>query len=136
MDINWLKGFIEGEGCFYIDIRLKPQTAVRFVIQVAQKERKPLLDIHKSFKTGIICTHITKGGKFHSLQIWNANDIKKILDILDLTQWHTKKYKDYKLFKEAFELYANRDRNLVVKYNIELLYKLANIKHKMKMNRR
>lgn len=53
IDIAWAAGFLEGEGCFYINLNPKPKSKriqyARWNITAAQKENEPLLRLQKLF---------------------------------------------------------------------------------------
>ncbi len=109
---NFLSGFVDGEGCFYIGVSQNNNYSIgwvvglTFIIGLDRKDR-PLLElIQKYFGVG----NITKQGKdMIHYRVSSVKDLQVIMDHFDKYPLITYKLADYLLFKRAFELIKRKE---------------------------
>lgn len=100
--IDWLRGFIDSEGSFYIEPR---NGSFRFVFQIGLH----IDDIATLYfiKSQLGIGEIRDRGSNATFSIRTQKDLVKILDILSENTLNTKKYLDFADFKRSFYLYTN-----------------------------
>lgn len=110
----FVTGFIDAEGCFSISIirnkKLKTALGVRarFQINLSQKDKVLLEQIQSYF--GVKGSIYTKNKwNLIELQVQSINDLKIIINHFDKYPLRTKKFADYKLFKQAFNLILDKE---------------------------
>lgn len=112
IDPNFITGFVDAEGCFTLSITksnivksgwvIKP----RFQISLHEKD----LQILKSIQSYFCAGHIHKqGSESYQLRIDSIKDIKVIIDHFDKYPLISQKFGDYQLFKQAYELWLNKE---------------------------
>lgn len=118
----------KGEGCFYINIykddtfKTGWRVKLSYEIHLYIKDKALLEQIKKFFNTGAIYNTSTTS-KF---SITAVKDLQSIIEHFDKYSLRTKKFADYKLFKQAFTLILNKEH-----LTMEGLRKIAAIKATM-----
>jgi len=113
LDLLWVSGFVDGEGCFAISVtgdrRYKTgwQVRVSFSITLHKKDR-PLLEHIKEKLLGV-GQIIKQGDEFIQLRVQSMNEIAKLIEHFDNFQLKTKKLADYLQWKEAFKIILNQE---------------------------
>jgi hypothetical protein len=101
--LDWLRGFIDSEACFYFNMRdryktgnFSPEFAFHITLHI---DDAPALNyIKKNLNLGRINISKTTA----SFQITKKEDIFQLIKILDKFTLNSSKYLDYLAFKEAF----------------------------------
>lgn len=112
LDANYITGFTDGEGCFYIGISpdKKYNTGYRvklsFQIGLHEKDLALLKLINFYFGVGKISKLASNSILF---RVSNMDELKVIIDHFDRYPLISYKYKDYLLFKQAFELVQKKE---------------------------
>lgn len=101
---EWLSGFTDGEGHFYILIK-RSSCAFRFQINLDKDDINALYYIHKRLGFGEVRSY----KNFSSFTITRLKDIAQLLKILDQYPLQGSKWLNYCDFSKAFELYINYD---------------------------
>ena len=103
----FVTGFIDGEGCFSIDIyennKLKIGWCVKltFIIVIHKKDQDVLKYIQNYLKVGRITKHRLNSVQF---RIESIKDLVLLINHFDNYPLITQKRADYKLLKSAFKL--------------------------------
>lgn len=109
---NYITGFVDGEGCFHITISKKAgyttgySVNLVFSIGLHSKDADLLRSIQEYFG-GIGVLSVT--GKKVLWRVLSAKELKVIIDHFDNYPLITKKGCDFLLFKEALQLFINKD---------------------------
>ena len=110
----FVTGFSDGEGCFSINLTKNQKyktgfnVALFFSIGLDVKD-KVILERIKIF-FGPQVGHISKqGARSLQFRVHSIKDLKIIIDHFDEHPLITKKFKDYQLFKLAFELISQKE---------------------------
>ena len=121
MNVNWLLGFIEGEGNFYINFGVRRKIiSPKLMFQILLAER-PVLNIIQTFLATqeikaniyIVRTKRRYGNlknrpriqKDHwLLQIAELSSIHKLIELLSPLAWYSDKLSSFKGWKEALKL--------------------------------
>lgn len=102
----FITGFVDGEGCFFINIRPRPNRkkgyAVELLVKITLSSKDKLLleKIKNFFGVGTILHQ----GSSVSFNVRSLNDIQIIVNHFDNYPLITQKWSDYQLFKQVFEL--------------------------------
>ena len=133
---QWLAGFIDGEGCFYIltskSKLYKTGTSVQLQFSITQHSRdeKLMLKLKDFLKCGFF-----KYSKNQSLVIYNVTRLSDIQNIivpfLEKNTLQGIKYKDYLDFVQIMRMMVNKDH-----LTIQGLHKIKEIKSGMNDNRK
>lgn len=102
---EWLSGFTDGEGHFYILIKLS--CAFRFQINLHKDDIDVLYYIHKRLGFGEVRSY----KNFSSFTVTRLKDIAQLLKIFYQYPLQGSKWLNYCDFSKAFELYINSDRD-------------------------
>lgn len=128
----FITGFLDGESCFSITIRKNLKCIIgwsvglTFTIVLHKKDLLLLKSIQESLD-GV--GSITKHGKDSiQLQVTSKKDLAIIIKHLERFPLITQKFADYLIFKQAFEIYSNREH-----LTLEGLKKLVAIKSEMNL---
>jgi hypothetical protein len=123
LDPNYVTGFSDGESCFYIGISPDNKCSSGFRIKLSFQ-----IGLHEKDKE--LLNFIFGVGKVSKLaadsvlyRVTSIEELKVIIDHFDRYPLITQKYKDYLLFKQAFELIKNKEH-----LSIEGLRKIVSIK--------
>lgn len=101
---EWLAGFTDAEGSFYIVI--SRSCAFRFQINLHKDDIDVLYYIHKTLGFGEVRSY----HNFSSFTVTRLKDIALLLEIFDKYPLQGSKWLNYRDFSKAFELYLNSDR--------------------------
>ena len=125
--IEWLCGFIDSEGNFYIESTNKGRSyRFNFQITLHIDDISTLYFINRKLGVGEIRDRGTKA--VFTLRV--QEDIVKIIDILSRNTLNTKKYLDFSDFQRAFILYTNSKEKTP-----ELIKEISQIKSGMNKSR-
>lgn len=116
---EWLGGFVDAEGSFYIAI--SRSCAFRFQINLHKDDINVLYYIHKTLGFGEVRSY----RNFSSFTVTRLKDIALLLKIFDQYPLQGSKWLNYRYFSKAFDLYLNSDRGA------ETLKDILNIKNGM-----
>lgn len=116
---EWLGGFLDAEGSFYIVI--SRSCAFRFQINLHKDDINVLYYIHKTLGFGEVRSY----RNFSSFTVTRLKDIALLLKIFDQYPLQGSKWLNYRDFSKAFDLYLNSDRGA------ETLKDILNIKNGM-----
>lgn len=108
MDPNWIAGFVDGEGTFYIGINKQPtmktgyQVLAEFRIVQHQKDIQLLHKLKKYFGTGVVrVNHADR----YELRIRDIEALDKIIvPFFEKYNLHTRKKFDFIKFKKVVKL--------------------------------
>lgn len=111
LDPNYVTGFTDGEGCFYIGISPEKNNSgyrvkLSFQIGLHKKDLALLKLINSNFGVGKISKLASNSVLF---RVSSIDDLKIIIDHFDRYPLISYKYKDYLLFKQAFELVLKKE---------------------------
>jgi len=123
MDLNWLIGFIEGEGCFGVSVQIKHKKGIpnslgiliTFKLGLHEKDIGTLIYIKKLIGFGKISFVNKKYWKKHNAgnqyvySIHNHKDCLKLANILDENLFRSTKRTAFVLWKEALTLRDNEE---------------------------
>lgn len=101
---EWLSGFVDAEGFFYIVI--SRSCAFRFQINLHKDDINVLYYIHKTLGFGEVRSY----HNFSSFTVTRLKDIALLLKIFDQYPLQGSKWLNYRDFSKAFYLYLNSDR--------------------------
>ena len=100
---NWLAGFIDGEGCFYIS-RDNARATYRPRFSMALRiDDRPILDECKS-RTSIGTIHEYQGQSGQRVARWMVQsyaDVAALIALLDRFPLRAKKKRDYEIWRKA-----------------------------------
>jgi hypothetical protein len=102
---NWLSGFTDAEGSFYIVI--SKSCAFRFQINLHKDDIAVLYFIHKTLGFGEVRSY----KDYSSFTVTRLKDIAQLLNIFAQYPLQGSKWLNYRDFSKAFELYINSDRD-------------------------
>lgn len=108
----FVTGFVDGEGCFHITISKRSINKTGYTVNMAfsiglHKKDTWLLKSIQSYFGGIGCLSHHK-----NTVVWrvlSARELKVIVEHFDRYSLLTKKHLDFLLFKEALQIYENKD---------------------------
>nr|ATI20573.1 LAGLIDADG endonuclease [Ophiognomonia clavigignenti-juglandacearum] len=121
--LEWFRGLVDGEGCFYIkvsDISIR----FRFDIYMHKDDSEMLKYIAERLGVG----RVYIGDHFTSYVVSNQKDLLNIISIFDKYPLNTTKNLNFISFKKGYILYYNRTSSRV---SPELREKILNIKNHM-----
>ena len=108
-DFNeWFRGFVDAEGCFFIQ---KIDNRFKFIFTLCLHEAEvPLIrNIFQRLGAGNIQIRSSRV----NYTISNKDGLSKIFSILDKKSLNTTKYLNYIAFRQAYNLYVNRESMFV-----------------------
>lgn len=126
--IEWLRGFTDAEGCFYLAPHSPDSLNFSFSysISVHIDDIQVLGYIQQSLQMGNI--RVTRG--MATFKVTKQEDIKKILEIFSKAPLNSIKQLNFLAFKKAFELYINNKSK-----DLSLKLQMDNIRDNMNSNR-
>jgi hypothetical protein len=108
--LNWLSGFIDGEGCFQITCRRRVRNgriniamSPEFRIELHKRDEETLHEIQQELGIGKVKPIRTRGHR--TLLIAGTNNCYKLMNILSHVTFRTKKKQDFLIWKKAVELF-------------------------------
>ena len=124
---NWISGFTDGEGTFYVGIYKNPtmkngfQVLPEFRIVQHKVDTKVLYAIKKFFSCGVV--RVNHGDR-NEIRIRNFDCLKnKIIPFFEKYPLHTKKKYDFLKFKKIISLMDKGEH--LSKEGIEKIFKIA-----------
>jgi hypothetical protein len=111
MDSGFITGFVDGEGCFSVNISKDKkrntgfQITQSFRINLHRKDSAVLVLIQKKLKVG----KIYKTGTAVNIKVSSIEELEIIIAFFDQYPLITKKSADFLLFKEVFILIKNKE---------------------------
>ena len=131
LDADWVVGFVDGEGCFYVGINPHPEMKVGYQVlpefRVVQHERDVavLYALKRFFRAGVVRrNHADR----YELRIRKLNALNDVVVFFEQHPLKTKKQQDFLKFRDIVKLMA-RDEHL----NLEGLQRIIEIA--VQMNR-
>lgn len=121
--LNWLLGFIEGEGNFIIIVSKHSSYSFNVAFQLGQKEKRPL-EFCQSLIGGRICK---RADGCWVLMVSKLEETLKMVTLGDL-KWHTEKRKDFDIWKKALFLMVNKNKK---NYTLGFVKKMLNLREKL-----
>ena len=124
---EWFRGFVDAEGCFFIQ---KLDNRFKFIFALCLHEAEVPLIRRISHRLG--------GGNIQirsscvNYTVSNKEGLSKIFSILDNKSLNTTKYLNYKAFRQAYDMYINRESRFVGE---ELKEKIIILKDQMNKKR-
>lgn len=112
-----MTGFCDGESCFQLVIyknpKMKSGWSVRLVfsIHLHVKEIDVLYKIQKFFLVGNVTIHKDTA----NYQVVSLTDLSRVIEHFNLYPLISQKYSDFRLFKKAYDLIANKEHLLNIK---------------------
>lgn len=107
----FITGFIDGEGCFSITIfksnthKIGWQIKLEFKLNLHEKDKALLEQLQNYFSAGQI---FKQGPEKIRFIVQSVKDLAAVINHFDQFSLLTKKFADYKLFKEAYNLIINQ----------------------------
>lgn len=126
LEPGWITGFVDGEGCFNINIVKNKNYKTGFSVEVRfsiglRAEDKPILELIKNkLNVGSV---IKQGSQFFKFRLSSVKDLEVLINHLDKYPPLTKKYADYILWKKVFNIVKKKEH-----LTIEGLKKIVEIK--------
>lgn len=119
--LAWLVGFIDAEGCFYINRKTMSNGNIRYAFGLKIKLHKDQVDllkfIHDTLGIGWLEKSKNNTCCFH---VDSERELRHLIGLLDNTTLMGIKYLDYISFKEAFFLYFNRTGLVTESLQVEI----------------
>ena len=112
LDPNWITGFVDGEGCFYVGINQHNRTRQwqllpEFRIVQHQRDEQVLHRIQKYFGFGVVTVNHGDRKEFRVRGLGNLN---KIVDFFKTHKFQTRsKQKSFEVFSEAIKMMNNKE---------------------------
>ena len=123
---EWLRGFIDAEGNFFIQVF---EDRFKFIFTLClHKDEAPLIK-YVAQRLGIGNLYVNKKNVNYSIS--RKDHLLKIFNILDKESLNTSKNLNYIAFRQAYDLYFNRESTVTK----ELREKIINLKSQMNKNR-
>ena len=112
--VQWLGGFIEGEGCFQIRKRTRRVSVAYpcdFTLRLRQDDQSILTEIIERTQIGYLLmqSQYRTSEPRVSWNITSKSDALKLIKILDSVSLLTKKAADYQLWREAVTIWQTND---------------------------
>ena len=129
LDVKWIVGFIDGEGCFHVALNklqkmiLGWQVLPEFRIVQHQRDEQILLRMQKFFGFGDVCVN---HGDRKELRVRGLENLNNLIKILKKYPLQTSKKRNFKIFAEVLQMMNNKQH-----LNRKGLEKIANLASKM-----
>ena len=129
LDVSWIVGFVDGEGCFHVALNKLPkmtlgwQVLPEFRVVQHKRDEETLKRIQQYFGFGKICKNHDDRKEFRVRGLENLNNLIKFFKKYPL---QTSKRKNFEIFSEIIDL-INKKQNL----KKSGLKKIANLASKM-----
>jgi len=116
VDLNWILGFIEGEGCFSIHFGTRYRLVYpKAILQIGNYDKAPLEDTKKCLSEHQIKANIyrVREKRPHHSNLWLLNviegkSISRLIELLEGMEWHSCKFDTFKLWKDSILLVRTR----------------------------
>lgn len=114
MNLEWLLGFIEGEGSFYVggakdSRKLGYRVWIKFSISQGKHGVECLEEIRRLFKeygiTSSICTTQARGRTESILTVDGAKGCRRLANLLAPRQWHTGKHVSFDIWMKLLAIF-------------------------------
>ncbi len=108
LSANWVVGFVDGEGCFYVGInhpRNYLQILPEFRIVQHERDEAVLFELQKFFGFGKVTRN---NGDRKELRIRGIQNLKNIVNFFKKFPLKTKKQKDFEKFAEIIEMMSEK----------------------------
>ena len=112
LDPNWITGFVDGEGCFYVGINQhkktkKWQLLPEFRIVQHQRDESTLHKIQSYFGFGIVTVN---HGDRKEFRVRGLENLNKIVEFFKIYKFQTQsKQKSFEVFSEIIKMVNNRE---------------------------
>jgi len=142
MDINWLLGFIEGEGCFTIMLGLSKSyrfgisLSPTFCITLNHKDKEVIYKIKEFIGAGNISEisnqkYRNKGKNYQDcirIQLCGYISCNKLKKRLEKREWHTKKKNDFDTWCKFIDMFEKKEH-----LNLAGIKKILKLREKMNL---
>ena len=111
LDTQWVVGFVDGEGCFFVGIQQNPKTSLGYQVipefRVVQHKRDAsvLYALKRFFGAGRICQN---HGDRWELRIRKLDELNRIVQFFEIHPLKTKKRIDFQKFRKVMRLMEER----------------------------
>ena len=115
LEPGWITGFVDGEGCFNINIVQNKNYKTGFSVEVRfsiglRAEDKPILELIKNnLNVGSV---IKEGSQIFKFRLSSVKDLEVLINHLDKYPLLTKKYADYILWKKVFNIVKKKEHRV------------------------
>lgn len=125
--LEWFRGFVDAEGCFLIQV---VQNRFKLIFTLClHRDELPLLE-YLAQRLGV--GNISIREKAASYTVSSKEDLARIFTLLDKRPLNTSKNLNYKILRQAYDLYFNRKS---IKVSMELREKMMDLKNQMNKKR-
>ena len=107
LEPNWVAGFVDGEGCFYVAINRQPkmklgwQVLPEFRIVQHERDEQLLKNLQLFFGCGTVTiNHDTR----KELRIRGIDNLTKVVEFFRTVPLRSKKQRDFEIFAEIIEM--------------------------------
>ena len=107
LDPNWVTGFVDGEGCFYVAINRQPkmrlgwQVLPEFRIVQHMRDEQLLESLRLFFGCGTVTVN---HGDRKELRIRGLDNLSKVVEFFRNFPLRSKKQRDFEIFAEIMEM--------------------------------
>ena len=129
LDINWIVGFTDGEGCFHISInKLKGmslgwQVLPEFRIVQHEKDESVLYKLKNYFGFGDVKVNNTdENATRKGFRVRGLENLNKIVKFFEENQLQTSKRKNFEIFKKVIQMMNNKEH--LTKKGLDIIAKL------------
>ena len=108
LSANWVVGFVDGEGCFYVGVnypRNRLQILPEFRIVQHERDEAVLFELQKFFGFGKVTIN---NGDRKELRVRGIQNLKNIVDFFKKFPLKTKKQKDFEKFAEIIGMMSEK----------------------------
>ena len=129
LDVKWICGFVDGEGCFHVAINRLPkmilgwQVLPEFRVVQHQRDERVLQRLKLFFDFGSV---VINHGNRKEFRVRGLENLNKLVHFFKENPLQTSKQKSFEIFSEVIEL-MNKKQHLTK----EGLKKIANLASKM-----
>ena len=112
LDPNWITGFVDGEGCFYVGINQHNKTKQwqllpEFRIVQHQRDEQVLHKIQKFFGFGVVTVN---HGDRKELRVRGLQNLNTIIEFFNKHKFQTSsKQKSFEIFSEVIQMVNNKE---------------------------
>lgn len=107
LNTQWIAGFVDGEGCFYVAINKQPSMKLGWQVlpefRVVQHKRD--LEILEKIQKALGCGRVTRNhGERMEVRVRGLKELNKLVKFFQDNKLQTTKRKDFELFTKIVEL--------------------------------